>query len=46
MGPGAEVRIPMAITVIGGVLLSTFFTLFVVPCVYRIAVRDSWKVKP
>lgn len=45
MGPGAEVRIPMAITVIGGVLVSTVFTLFVVPCVYRITVRDSWAVK-
>ncbi len=43
MGPGAEVRIPMAITVIGGVIVSTFFTLFVVPCFYRVAVRDHWK---
>ena len=34
IGPGAEVRIPMSIAVIGGVIVSTFFTLFVVPCVY------------
>jgi len=34
IGPGAEVRIPMSIAVIGGVVVSTFFTLFVVPCVY------------
>jgi len=34
IGPGAETRIPMAITVIGGVLVSTILTLFVVPCAY------------
>lgn len=31
LGPGAESRIPMAITVIGGLILSTALTLFVVP---------------
>ncbi len=36
IGPGAEVRIPMSIAVIGGVIVSTFFTLFVVPCVYSL----------
>jgi HAE1 family hydrophobic/amphiphilic exporter-1 len=45
LGPGAEVRIPMAIAVIGGVFVSTFFTLFVVPCVYRVTVRDWGKKK-
>lgn len=35
-GPGSETRIPMAITIIGGVLVSTCFTLYVVPCVYLI----------
>ncbi len=33
-GPGAESRRPMAIAVIGGILLSTLLTLLVVPCVY------------
>src|SRR6202000_2971959 len=33
-GAGAETRVPMAICIIGGVLVSTFLTLFVVPCVY------------
>ncbi|MBN8218274.1 MAG: efflux RND transporter permease subunit [Spirochaetes bacterium] len=33
-GPGSETRIPMSMTVIGGVLVSTLFTLFVVPCAY------------
>ncbi len=40
MGPGAEVRVPMSVTVIGGVIVSTFFTLYVVPCVYGLAVKD------
>lgn len=36
IGPGAESRIPMSITIIGGVLVSTIFTLFVVPCAYKL----------
>ena len=36
IGPGAESRIPMALSVIGGVTLSTFLTLFVVPSVYSL----------
>lgn len=36
LGPGAESRVPMALSVIGGVTVSTLLTLFVVPCVYRI----------
>jgi len=39
IGPGAETRIPMAIAVLGGMAVSTFFTLFVVPCVYSILAR-------
>lgn len=39
LGPGAETRIPMSIAIIGGVLLSTFLTLFVVPCVYSVLTR-------
>jgi multidrug efflux pump subunit AcrB len=39
LGPGAESRIPMAITVIGGVIVSTFFTLLVVPCAYSLMAR-------
>jgi HAE1 family hydrophobic/amphiphilic exporter-1 len=34
LGAGAETRQPMAIAVIGGVLVSTLLTLYVVPCVY------------
>ena len=36
IGPGAETRIPMSVAVIGGVLVSTFLTLFVIPCVYSL----------
>ena len=38
-GQGAEVRSPMAITVIGGLLVSTLLTLFVIPVVYRMMDR-------
>lgn len=38
LGPGAETRIPMAIAVIGGVTVSTFLTLFVVPAAYLLFV--------
>lgn len=38
-GPGAEARQPMAIAVIGGVLVSTFLTLYVVPSVYSLISR-------
>ncbi len=38
-GPGAETRKPMAIAVIGGVLLSTILTLYVVPCFYSVMTR-------
>ncbi|MDD3643319.1 MAG: efflux RND transporter permease subunit [Candidatus Krumholzibacteria bacterium] len=34
IGEGAEVRAPMAITVIGGLLVSTMLTLIVIPVVY------------
>jgi len=45
-GPGAESRIPMAITVIGGVIVSTFFTLLVVPCAYSLMVNLESKSHP
>jgi hydrophobe/amphiphile efflux-1 (HAE1) family protein len=46
LGPGAESRIPMAITVIGGVIVSTFFTLLVVPCAYSLMVNLESKSHP
>lgn len=41
IGAGAESRIPMALTIIGGITISTFFTLYVVPCVYEIVIKDK-----
>jgi HAE1 family hydrophobic/amphiphilic exporter-1 len=42
IGEGAEVRAPMAITVIGGVLLTTFLTLLVIPVVYAVLDRKQF----
>jgi HAE1 family hydrophobic/amphiphilic exporter-1 len=39
LGPGAETRAPMAVGVIGGVIVSTVLTLLVVPCVYSFFAR-------
>ena len=38
-GPGAESRIPMALSVIGGVIISTLLTLFIVPSIYSLLDR-------
>jgi HAE1 family hydrophobic/amphiphilic exporter-1 len=38
---GAEIRAPMAITVIGGLIVSTFLTLIVVPIVYSLFTKES-----
>ena len=35
-GTGAEVQRPLATVVIGGVITSTLFTLFVLPALYRL----------
>src|SRR5690554_3515972 len=34
IGAGAESRVPMGVVVIGGLLLSTILTLFVIPAIY------------
>ncbi|HLW19418.1 MAG TPA: efflux RND transporter permease subunit, partial [Cyclobacteriaceae bacterium] len=34
LGAGAESRVPMGVVVIGGLLLSTILTLFVIPAIY------------
>jgi hydrophobic/amphiphilic exporter-1 (mainly G- bacteria), HAE1 family len=43
-GEGAEMRTPMAITVIGGLLVSTLLTLVVIPVVYSLLDRKQWAV--
>jgi HAE1 family hydrophobic/amphiphilic exporter-1 len=44
VGEGAEVRAPMALTVIGGLAVSTLLTLIVIPVVYDLLDRrgDEW----
>jgi HAE1 family hydrophobic/amphiphilic exporter-1 len=44
-GEGAEVRTPMAITVIGGLLVSTMLTLVVIPVVYSLLDRKKWPAR-
>lgn len=41
LGPGAETRVPMSVSVIGGVIFSTILTLFVVPAAYSLFVRED-----
>jgi HAE1 family hydrophobic/amphiphilic exporter-1 len=47
LGEGSEVRSPMAITVIGGLAVSTLLTLVVIPIVYELIDRkpDSYYVE-
>ena len=42
-GEGSEVRTPMAITVIGGLLVSTVLTLVVIPVMYSLMDRKNWE---
>ena len=41
-GEGSEVRTPMAITVIGGLVVSTLLTLVVIPVVYSLMDKKRW----
>ncbi len=41
IGPGAEVRVAMAVVIIGGVCVSTLFSLLVVPCLYDLMAPDT-----
>ncbi|MEL7834912.1 efflux RND transporter permease subunit [Fodinibius sp. Rm-B-1B1-1] len=45
-GDGAELRAPMAITVIAGLIVSTLLTLIVIPTMYAIMDRKVYKRKP
>jgi len=42
---GSEMRAPMAITVIGGLIATTFLTLFVIPILYSLFDKVSFKTK-
>ncbi|MGB5878977.1 MAG: efflux RND transporter permease subunit, partial [Thermoanaerobaculia bacterium] len=41
LGEGAELRAPLAITVIGGLSVATLLTLFVIPVVYSLVDRKG-----
>ena len=40
-GPGAASRLTVGITIFGGMLFSTFFTLFVIPTIYSLLARNT-----
>ncbi len=40
-GTGAEVQRPLAIVVIGGIVTATTLTLFVLPALYRLVMKDT-----
>jgi HAE1 family hydrophobic/amphiphilic exporter-1 len=46
IGEGSELRAPMAITVIGGLLVSTMLTLVVIPVVYNLIDRKTFDEIP
>jgi HAE1 family hydrophobic/amphiphilic exporter-1 len=41
MNEGFEIRIPLALTLIGGLIFGTFLTLIFIPLVYNLVVRES-----
>ncbi|MFQ5688687.1 MAG: efflux RND transporter permease subunit [Gemmatimonadota bacterium] len=44
-GPGADLRAPLAVVVIGGLVSATFLTLIVIPVVYSLAVEPGVAVR-
>ena len=46
LGAGADLRAPLAVVVIGGLISATFLTLIVVPVVYSVLVEPSVSVGP
>ena len=43
-GPGAASRLTVGITIFGGMLFSTFFTLYVIPTIYTIIGKNSQRI--
>ena len=46
IGEGSETNLPLARAVIGGLMVSTFFTLFLVPSLYTVLDRFAKRVSP
>lgn len=42
---GREIREPMGIVAISGLIVSTFFTLFIIPAVYRLVSKEIYKAE-
>ena len=43
-GPGAASRLTVGITIFGGMLFSTFFTLYVIPTIYTIIGKNTKRI--
>ena len=43
-GPGAASRLTVGITIFGGMLFSTFFTLYVIPTIYTIIGKNTQRI--
>ncbi|MBN1970792.1 MAG: efflux RND transporter permease subunit [Candidatus Delongbacteria bacterium] len=44
LGEGAELRAPMGVTVIGGLVMSTLLTLIIIPVVYKLIDRKKFDI--
>ncbi len=40
---GAEIKVPLALTVVGGLISATFFTLLVIPVIYSVVEKIKYK---
>ncbi len=45
LGSGAEIQAPLAVVVGGGLMTSTFLTLFVVPVVYYLLEKKNMRIQ-
>jgi HAE1 family hydrophobic/amphiphilic exporter-1 len=41
LNEGAEIRIPLAVTLIGGLIFGTFLTLVYIPVIYSIVIKEK-----